>query len=93
MAGIYYKVSLRNQQANQEDNPIAILEDKKYSSSKSDSKDFSKTLDTIKEQATTITDNLDSYDWLVQRELFYDICAELRLLSSQTEIWTLKANA
>ena len=64
MAGIYYKVSLRNQQANQEDNPIAILEDKKYSSSKSDSKDFSKTLDTIKEQATTITDNLDSYDWV-----------------------------
>ena len=64
MAGIYYKVSLRNQQANQEDNPIAILEDKKYSSSKSDSKDFSKTLDTIKERATTITDNLDSYDWV-----------------------------
>ena len=64
MAGIYYKVSLRNQQANQEDNPIAILEDKKYSSSKSDSKDFSKTLDTIKEQATTITDNLNSYDWV-----------------------------
>ena len=64
MAGIYYKVSLRNKQANQEDNPIAILEDKKYSSSKSDSKDFSKTLDTIKEQATTITDNLDSYDWV-----------------------------
>ncbi len=64
MAGIYYKVSLRNQQANQEDNPIAILEDKKYSSSKSDSKDFSKALDTIKEQATTITDNLDSYDWV-----------------------------
>ena len=64
MAGIYYKVSLRNQQANQEDNPIAILEDKKYSSSKSDSKYFSKTLDTIKERATTITDNLDSYDWV-----------------------------
>lgn len=64
MAGIYYKVSLRNQQANQEDNPIAILEDKKYRSSKSDSKDFSKTLDTIKERATTITDNLDSYDWV-----------------------------
>ena len=42
MAGIYYKVSLRNQQANQEDNPIAILEDKKYSSSKSDSKRFLK---------------------------------------------------
>lgn len=64
MAGIYYKVSLRNQQASQDDNPIAILEDKKYSSSKSDSKDFSKALDTIKEQATTITDNLDSYDWV-----------------------------
>ena len=31
---------------------------------KSGSKDFSKALDTIKEQATTITDNLNSYDWV-----------------------------
>ena len=31
---------------------------------KSGSKDFSKALDTIKEQATTITNNLNSYDWV-----------------------------
>ena len=63
-AGVYYRVSMRNSQVGQEDNPIAILEDKKYSSAKSGSKDFSEALDTIKEHATTITDNLDSYDWV-----------------------------
>lgn len=63
-AGVYYRVSMRNSQGGTEDNPIAILEDKKYSSTKSDSKDFATSLDTIKEQATTITDNLDSYDWV-----------------------------
>ena len=62
--GLYYRVSMRNSQGGTEDNPIAILEDKKYSSTKSDSKDFATSLDTIKEQATTITDNLDSYDWV-----------------------------
>ena len=63
-AVIYYRVSTDNTQEGQEDNPIAILEDKKYSTTKSDSKDFSQALDTIKEQATTITNNLDSYDWV-----------------------------
>ena len=63
-AVIYYRVSTDNTQEEQEDNPIAILEDKKYSTTKSDSKDFSQALDTIKEQATTITNNLDSYDWV-----------------------------
>ena len=63
-AAVYYRVSMKNSQGNTEDNPIAILEDKKYSSAKSDSKDFAAALDTIKEQATTITDNLDSYDWV-----------------------------
>ena len=43
---------------------MSVLDDKKYSSTKSDSKDFTAALDTIKEQATTITDNLDSYDWV-----------------------------
>ena len=39
--------------------------DDKYSASQSpDSKDFSDALETIKDQATTITDNLDSYDWV-----------------------------
>lgn len=64
MAAVYYKVSTRNSQEDQSDNPIAVLDDEKYSSAKSDSKDFSKALDTIKEQATTITDNLNSYDWV-----------------------------
>ena len=63
-AGVYYRISIRNAQQGQEDNPIAILEDKKYSSTKSDSKDFATALNTIKEQATTITNNLDSYDWV-----------------------------
>ena len=63
-AVIYYRVSTDNTQEEQEDNPIAILEDKKYSTTKSDSKDFTQALDTIKEQATTITNNLDSYDWV-----------------------------
>ena len=63
-AVIYYRVSTDNTQEEQEDNPIAILEDKKYSTTKSDSKDFSQALDAIKEQATTITNNLDSYDWV-----------------------------
>ena len=61
---IYYRVSTDNTQEGQEDNPIAILEDKKYSTTKSESKDFSQALDAIKEQATTITNNLDSYDWV-----------------------------
>lgn len=64
MAAVYYKVNTRNSQEDQSDNPIAVLDDEKYSSAKSDSKDFSKALDTIKEQATTITDNLNSYDWV-----------------------------
>ena len=63
-AVIYYRVSTDNTQEGQEDNPIAILEDKKYSTTKSESKDFSQALDAIKEQATTITKNLDSYDWV-----------------------------
>ena len=63
-AVIYYRVSTDNTQEGQEDNPIAILEDKKYSTTKSGSKDFTQALDTIKEQATTITNNLDSYDWV-----------------------------
>lgn len=63
-AGVYYRVSMHNSQGGLEDNPMAILEDKKYSSTKSDSKDFAAALDVIKEQATTITDNLDSYDWV-----------------------------
>ena len=64
MAAVYYKVSTRNIQEDKSDNPIAVLDDEKYSSAKSDSKDFSEALDTIKEQATTITDNLNSYDWV-----------------------------
>ena len=56
MAAVYYRVSTDHAQEGQEDNPIAILDDEKYSSTKSGSKDFSKALDTIKEQATTITD-------------------------------------
>ena len=64
MAAVYYRVSKDHAQEGQEDNPIAILDDEKYSSTKSGSKDFSKALDTIKEQATTITDNLNSYDWV-----------------------------
>ena len=64
MAAVYYRVSTDHSQEGQEDNPIAILDDEKYSSTKSGSKDFSKALDTIKEQATTITDNLNSYDWV-----------------------------
>ena len=64
MAAVYYKVSTRNIQEDQSDNPIAVLDDEKYSSAKSGSKDFSEALDTIKEQATTITDNLNSYDWV-----------------------------
>ena len=63
-AVIYYRVSTDNTQEGQEDNPIAILEDKKYSTTKSESKDFSQALDAIKEQATTITNNLDGYDWV-----------------------------
>ncbi len=63
-AVIYYRVSTDNTQEGQEDNPIAILEDKKYSTTKSESKDFSQALDAIKEQATTISNNLDSYDWV-----------------------------
>ncbi len=63
-AVIYYRVSTDNTQEGQEDNPIAILEDKKNSTTKSESKDFSQALDAIKEQATTITNNLDSYDWV-----------------------------
>ena len=64
MAAVYYRVSTDHAQEGQEDNPIAILDDEKYSSTKSGSKDFSKALDMIKEQATTITDNLNSYDWV-----------------------------
>ena len=64
MAAVYYRVSTDHAREGQEDNPIAILDDEKYSSTKSGSKDFSKALDTIKEQATTITDNLNSYDWV-----------------------------
>lgn len=66
-AGLYYKISMRNSYVSQEDDPIAILEDEKYNSS-SGSKDFSEALEVIKEHATTITDNLDTYDWVGTEE-------------------------
>lgn len=64
IGGFYIKMNQRNAANNQENNPVAILDSDKYSASKSDSKDFSDALETIKDQATTITDNLDTYDWV-----------------------------
>lgn len=64
IGGFYIKMNQRNAADNQENNPVAILDSDKYSASKSDSKDFSDALETIKDQATTITDNLDTYDWV-----------------------------
>lgn len=65
IGGFYIKMNQqRNAVKNQENNPVAILDNEKYSASKSDSKDFSDALETIKDQATTITDNLDTYDWV-----------------------------
>ncbi len=63
IGGIFIKMN-RQSVRDQLGDPFAIMDDEKYSVDESESKDFSEALETIKKQATTITDDLDSYDWV-----------------------------
>lgn len=63
IGGVFIKIN-RQKAADTQNDPFAVMEDEKYSVDESESKDFSDALETIKEQATTISDKLDSYDWV-----------------------------
>lgn len=63
IGGVFIKMN-RQKAADTQNDPFAVMEDEKYNVDESESKDFSDALETIKEQATTISDKLDSYDWV-----------------------------
>lgn len=63
IGGGFIKIN-RERSGNLQGDPIAVMDDEKYSVDESESKDFSDALETIKKQATTITDDMDSYDWV-----------------------------
>ena len=65
LAGAMY-VRSRLKQSGKEisDNLVDILDDDKYSTDKNAQQEFSAAIDQIKERATTITNNLDSYNWI-----------------------------
>ena len=56
MAAVYYRVSTDHAREGQEYKTVASLDDERFSTTKSGSKDFSKVLDTIKVQATGYRD-------------------------------------
>ena len=62
--GLYIRTSMRNSSNAPGNNLTDVLDDKKYGTDKTDSKDFTTAIENIKDRATTITDDLDSYDWV-----------------------------
>ena len=64
LAGVYIKFNRDSTGDNSENSGVSVLDTDKNSSSDNNSKSFNTALATIKDQATTITDNLNSYDWV-----------------------------
>ena len=64
LAGVYIKFNRDSTGDNSRNSGVSVLDTDKNSSSDNNSKSFNTALATIKDQATTITDNLNSYDWV-----------------------------
>lgn len=64
LAGVYIKFNRDSTGDNSGNSGVSVLNTDKNSSSDNNSKSFNTALATIKDQATTITDNLNSYDWV-----------------------------
>ena len=63
-AGLYIRISMHNSSDAPGNSLVDILDNDKYGIDKGDSKDFTTAIENIKDRATTITDDLDSYDWV-----------------------------
>lgn len=64
LAGVYIKFNRDSTGDNSGNSEVSVLDTDKNNSSDKNSKSFNTALATIKDQATTITDNLNSYDWV-----------------------------
>ena len=64
LAGVYIKFNKDSTGDNSGNSEVSVLDTDKNNSSDKNSKSFNTALATIKDQATTITDNLNSYDWV-----------------------------
>ena len=62
--GLYIRISMHNSSDAPGNSLVYILDNDKYGIDKGDSKDFTTAIENIKDRATTITDDLDSYDWV-----------------------------
>ena len=62
--GLYIRISMHNSSDAPGNSLVGILDNDKYGIDKGDSKDFTTAIENIKDRATTITDDLDSYDWV-----------------------------
>lgn len=64
LAGVYIKFNRDSTGDNSGNSGVSVLDTDKNNSSDKNSKSLNTALATIKDQATTITDNLNSYDWV-----------------------------
>ena len=62
--GLYIRISMHNSSDAPGNSLVDILDNDKYGIDKGDSKDFTTAIENIKDRSTTITDDLDSYDWV-----------------------------
>ena len=62
--GLYIRISMHNSSDAPGNSLVDILDNDKYGIDKGDSKDFTTAIEFIKDRATTITYDLDSYDWV-----------------------------
>ena len=62
--GLYIRISMHNSSDAPGNSLVDILDNDKHGIDKGDSKDFTTAIENIKDRATTITDDLDSYDWV-----------------------------
>ena len=62
--GLYIRISMHNSSDAPGNSLVDILDNDQYGTDKGDSKDFTTAIENIKDRATTITDDLDSYDWV-----------------------------
>ena len=60
---IFIKMMLEGEDIAPEEQMVNILEDEKYSPENSQEA-FAQAIETIKDRATTISDNMDTYDWI-----------------------------
>ena len=62
--GLYIRISMHNSSDAPGNSLVDILDNDKYGIDKGDSNDFTTAIENIKDLATTITDDMYSYDWV-----------------------------